>query len=68
LTRTKEQGRRRSNRVAKLIALLALVSVSIGSGTCVVVEEGPYGTLEGPGENEEVMREQEVEVMEESNR
>jgi hypothetical protein len=55
-------------RAAKLVLLLSLASLTIGSGTCVVVEEGPYGTFEEPGENEERMEEQEIEVMEESNR
>ena len=53
-------------RAALLIGFLALVFVTTGSGTCVVVEEGPPGTWEGPGENEEIMEEQEGDVIEES--
>jgi hypothetical protein len=56
----------KSNRTAQLVGLLALAFVTIGSGTCIVVEEGPPGTWEGPGENAEIMEEQEYEVMEES--
>jgi hypothetical protein len=48
------------HRISFLIALLGLALATIG-GTCVVVEEGPY---EEPGENEEVMLEQEDEAME----
>jgi hypothetical protein len=56
----------KTHRAALFVVLLALVFVTIGSGTCVVVEEGPYGME--PGENAEVMEEQEEEVMSESNR
>ena len=56
-----------SQHAAVLICLLALVLVTMGSGTCVVVEEGPYG-YEEPGVNEERMEEQERDVMEEENR
>lgn len=55
----------RSTVVARLIALLAL---SLGSGTCVVVEEGGPGMYDGPGVNDERMAEQEEEVIEESDR
>jgi hypothetical protein len=57
---------KKSHRASVFIGLLALASVTLGSGTCVVVEEGPYGME--PGENEEMMEEQEEEVMDESNR
>jgi hypothetical protein len=56
----------KTHRAALFVVLLALVFVTIGSGTCVVVEEGPYGME--PGENAEVMEEQEEEVMSESDR
>lgn len=52
-----------THRILLLIALLGLVFTTSG-GTCVVVEEGMPGALDGPGENEEVMRQQEEEVME----
>lgn len=48
------------HRVSFLIMLLGLALATVG-GTRVVVEEGPY---EEPGENEEVMLEQEEEAME----
>jgi hypothetical protein len=57
---------KKSHRASVLIVLLALTSATLGSGTCVVVEEGPYGME--PGENAEIMEEQEEEVMSESNR
>ena len=55
---------KKSHRIALLCALLAVAFVTIGSGTCVIVEEGPSGAFDGPGENEERMEEQEIEVME----
>jgi hypothetical protein len=58
----------RSSRFGLFLCLLALAFVTIGSGTCVVVEEGPPGAFEGPGENEEAMEEQEIEIIDESNR
>jgi hypothetical protein len=57
---------KKSRRASVFIVLLALASVTLGSGTCVVVEENPYGME--PGENAEIMKEQEEEVMSESNR
>ena len=57
-----------SKRFALSLILAALAFVTIGAGTCVVVEEGPPGAFEGPGENEEAMEEQEIEVIDESNR
>jgi len=47
------------NRVALRLGLLLVACGTLG-GKCVVVEEGPYGME--PGENEEVMLEQEEEV------
>jgi hypothetical protein len=46
--------------ISLLITLFGLALATIG-GTCVVVEEGSYAE---PGENEEVMLEQEQEAME----
>jgi hypothetical protein len=57
---------KKSNRASVFASLLALASVTLGSGTCVVVEEVPYGME--PGENGERMEEQEEEVSDESNR
>lgn len=57
-------GPKKSHRIALLCALLALAFLTIGSGTCVIVEEGPPGAFDGPGENEERMEEEEIEVME----
>ena len=57
---------KKSNRASVFIGLLALTSVTLGSGTCVVVEENPYGME--PGENTEMMDEQEGEIIDESNR
>ena len=57
-----------SRRFGLFLCLLALALVTMGSGTCVVVEEGPPGAFEGPGENEEAMEEQEIEIIDESNR
>lgn len=59
---------KKSRRAALLIGLLTLAFLTMGSGTCVVVEEDPYGDFEEPGINEERMEEQEIEVMDESNR
>jgi hypothetical protein len=57
-----------SKRFVLSLLLLALALVTIGAGSCVVVEEGPPGAFEGPGENEEAMEEQEIEIIDESNR
>jgi hypothetical protein len=52
------------HRISFLITLLGLALATIG-GTCVVVEEEGFpGPYEEPGENEEVMLEQEEEAME----
>jgi hypothetical protein len=59
---------REFRRAAQSIGLLVLALITMGSGTCVVVEEGPPGVYEEPGVNEERMEDQELEVMEESNR
>ena len=55
---------KKSHRASLLIGLLGLAFVTTGSGTCVVVEEDPYGGYEEPGVNEEKMEEQEIEIME----
>jgi hypothetical protein len=55
------------NWLLSLIGLLAIAFGTIG-GSCVVVETGPPGAWNGPGENEEAMRDQEEEILEESDR
>ena len=55
---------KKSQRIALAIGLLTLAFVTLGSGTCVVVEEGPPGAYDGPGENEEQMEEVELDAME----
>lgn len=52
-----------AHRILLLITLLGLALATVG-GTCVVVEEGIPGPYAEPGENEEVMLEQEQEAME----
>ena len=58
----------KSHRAALFFVLLALVFVTIGSGTCVVIEEGPPGSFEGPGENQELMDEADEQAMEDFDR
>jgi hypothetical protein len=58
----------KTRRAAMFVVLLALVFVTIGSGTCVVVEAGPPGAFEGPGENEELMEEADEQAMEDFDR
>ncbi len=53
----------RRNRIALLMSLLGIASGAFG-GTCVVVEENPYGAYEEPGNNIEVMEEQEEDALE----
>ena len=65
---TQTPGPKKSRRTALLIGLLMLAFLTMGSGTCVVVEEDPYGDFEEPGINEERMEEQEIDVIDESNR
>jgi hypothetical protein len=57
-----------ARRVVLSIVLLMLAFASLGAGPCVVVAEGEPGTIEGPGENAEAMDDQEVEIMNESDR
>jgi hypothetical protein len=52
-----------AHRIFLLIILLGLAFATVG-GTCVVAEEGVPGAYADPGENEEVMLEQEQEAME----
>ena len=61
----------RSKRIrhgARIAGLLLSAVVTMGSGTCIVVEEGPPGGYEEPGINDERMEEQELEVIDESDR
>jgi hypothetical protein len=44
---------KKSHRIALLCVLLALAFVTIGSGTCVIVEEGPPGAFDGPGHDDQ---------------
>ncbi len=53
----------RRNRIALLVSLVGIASGAIG-GTCVVVEENPYGAFEEPGNNIEVTEEQEEDALE----
>ncbi len=57
---------RSSRRLATLLGLLVLASVTMGSGTCMFVEEG-YSPYDDAGDNEEIMDEQEDEIRDESN-
>ena len=58
----------KAQRAALFFVLLVLVFVTIGSGTCVVVEEGPPGSFEGSGENEELMEEADEQAMDDFDR
>jgi hypothetical protein len=57
----------RLSRLLRFASLLGIATGAIGT-TCVVVEEGPPGAWDGPGENVEVMEEQEEEIVDETNR
>jgi hypothetical protein len=57
-----------ARKVALSILLLMLAFVSLGSGTCVLVEEGPPGALDDPGVNADAMEDQEIDVINESDR
>ena len=56
-----------TRRSGRALGLIVLAGLTLG-GTCVVVEEGPPGAFEGPGNNEEAMQEQEREILEDENR
>ena len=57
-----------TRRAALSTFLLLLGFVTLGSGTCAMVEEGPPGDRDDPGVNEDEMEDQEDEVIDESDR
>jgi len=59
---------RTARRAALSIALLVLGFVSLGSGTCVMVQDEQPGVAEDQGDNAETMESQEEDVIDESDR
>ena len=53
-----------SSPMQKIVLSIGLLALALGvlGGTCVVVEEGPPGSFDGPGENEEEILEQERDI------
>jgi hypothetical protein len=59
---------RTARRAALSIVLLMLGFVSLGSGTCVMVQDEQPAMQEDQGENAETMESQEDDVIDESDR